>query len=123
MDDLKVIVAGSRGFNDYGLLIEKLDILFTNVIWETIEIVSGTARGADELGEKYATDHGLKIKQFPADWNKYGRSAGYKRNKEMAEYADAAVIFWDGKSKGAKHMIDLAGDEGLKVRVIRYNEI
>lgn len=87
-----------------------------------VEIVSGTARGADELGERYAAERGLPVKRFPADWDQYGRSAGYKRNAQMAEYADAAVIFWDEISRGSKHMIDLAKEKELPVRVVLYNK-
>ena len=71
--------------------------------------------------KKYANERGYPIKQFPADWNKYGKSAGYKRNEEMAKYADALIAFWDGKSKGTKHMIDLAKRYGLKVKVVIFN--
>ena len=66
----KVIVAGTRYFTNYGLMCKKLDTLLCNL--KDIEIVSGTARGADSLGEKYAKEHNLFLKQFPADWNKYG---------------------------------------------------
>lgn len=117
---LKVIVAGSRGFDDYELLQDRLD--FYLVYQSDVEIVSGTARGADQLGERYAFERGYAVKQFPADWDTYGKSAGYRRNAEMAEYADAAIIFWDGKSRGSKHMIDLAKAKGLRVRVVRYKE-
>lgn len=72
-----------------------------------IEIVSGTANGADKLGEKYAEEHGYTVKQFPADWDKHGKSAGYKRNTEMGDYCDMAVVFYDGQSKGSQHMIDI----------------
>ena len=116
----KVIVAGTRTFDDYELLKSKLDFFLKNQT--DVEIVSGTARGADALGERYAAERGLAVKQFPADWDRYGRSAGYRRNAEMAEYADAAVVFWDGKSKGSKHMIDLAKEKGLPVRVVLYNK-
>ena len=87
-----------------------------------VEIISGTARGADALGERYAAERGLAVKQFSADWDRYGRSAGYKRNAQMAEYADAAVIFWDGISRGSKHMINLAKEKGLPVRIVLYNK-
>lgn len=116
----KVIVAGTRSFDDYELLRAKMDRLTSRQ--RDVEIVSGTARGADQLGERYAAERGLPIKRFPADWNTYGKSAGYRRNAEMAEYADAAVVFWDGKSKGSKHMIDLARAKGLEVRVIIYKD-
>lgn len=86
-----------------------------------IEIVSGTANGADKLGEKYANEKGYLLKKFPADWDKYGKSAGFKRNVEMSNYADALIAFWDGKSKGTKHMIDLAKRYELKVKVVIFN--
>lgn len=82
--------------------------------------MSGTANGADQLSERWAKEFGYLIKYFPANWEKYGKLAGYKRNKQMAEYADALIAFWDGKSKGTKHMIDLAKEQNLQVRVVRY---
>lgn len=114
----KLIIAGGRDFNDYDLLKSKLDRLLQNKT--DVEIVSGKARGADSLGERYAREMGYPIKEFPANWNKYGKSAGYIRNKEMAEYADGCVCFWDGDSKGTKHMIDLAEEKNISLRVIYY---
>lgn len=118
----KVIVAGSRTFNDYGLLKRKLDFALRNKADEGITIVSGAARGADKLGERYAKELGYEIDSYPAKWDEYGKSAGYIRNKEMAQNADALMAFWDGKSRGTKHMIDLANRYGLKVIVINYGE-
>ena len=80
----------------------------------------GTARGADRLGEKYAQDRNLSLKKFPADWNKYGRGAGYRRNEQMAEYATHAVVFWDGRSKGSEHMIRIAKEQKLNLRVVHF---
>ena len=117
----KVIVAGSREFSDYVFLTEVLDQLLKDE--PDVEIVSGTARGADSLGERYAADKGYKLTKFPADWNTYGKSAGYRRNVDMGNYADALIAFWDGVSKGTKHMIDIATNKGLKVCVIKYKEI
>jgi len=117
---MKVIIAGSREFSDFNLLREKCEEIISS---EEVEIVSGTAKGADKMGEEYAKAKGYQIKRFPANWNKYGKSAGYLRNKEMAEYADSAIIFWDGSSKGTKHMIDLAKDKGLKVNIILYKDL
>ncbi len=114
----KVIVAGGRGFADYDLLKSKLDNLLVDR--DLVEIVSGTARGADKLGEFYAKRTQLAVALFPANWDLYGKSAGYRRNEEMAEYADALVAFWDGKSRGTKHMIDLANKSGIQVRVVNY---
>lgn len=73
---------------------------------KSVEIVSGTAGGADRLGEAYAYSQGFSVKRFPADWDEHGKAAGVIRNAEMAEYADAAIIFWNGVSKGTKNMID-----------------
>lgn len=118
MDYVKIIIAGGRTFNDYNGLRRACDIVCRE--FDPIEIVSGTARGADQLGEKYAKDRGYGIKQFPADWDKYGNSAGYKRNKQMAGYANILIAFWDKKSKGTEHMIDIAEENELMVFIINY---
>ena len=116
---MKVIIAGGRNFNDYEFLSRVCDIVLSRQT--AVEVVSGTANGADTLGEKYAYDNGLLIKKFPADWDKYGKSAGYRRNSQMADYADALIAFWDGASKGTKHMIDLARRGNLKVKVVYFS--
>ena len=115
---MKIIIAGSREFTDYELLKEKLNEIIGDK--NDIEIVSGMARGADLLGVKYADELGYEIKKFPAEWDKYGKSSGYKRNEQMAKYSDSCVCFWDGKSKGTKHMIDLSNKYGLKTFVVNY---
>lgn len=122
---LKVIIAGSRSFNNYKLLEEKMDFFLKNKIdknrpYFNIEIVSGTARGADTLGEKYAKEKGFALKRFPANWDLYGKKAGYIRNREMRDYADVCVVFWDGESKGSKHMINLAKEDNMPIRVVMY---
>ena len=120
-EKFRVIIAGSRGFNDYNLLEEKCDFLLSEKVkTHDIVIVSGTARGADKLGERYARERGYELEAHPADWDKYGKSAGYRRNQEMAEVADAVICFWDGTSKGTKHMIDIAKEKKLMLRVIQY---
>lgn len=113
---MKVIIAGSRTFFDYKMLCEYADFKLSNIS-DDIEIVSGGAAGADRLGEKYAKDHGYSLHVFPADWDRYGRQAGYIRNVQMAEYADALIAFWDGRSKGTKHMIEEAKHKGLKIGI------
>ncbi len=115
---MKVIVAGSRGFNDYQLLEHKLDKILQNQ--KDITIISGNAKGADTLGEVYAVARNYGLETYPADWGRFKNSAGYIRNEQMAKIADASVIFWDGFSKGAKHMIDLSHKYELKTRVIKY---
>lgn len=117
----KIIIAGGRDFMDYNLLKEKTNkILQEKKVTHKIVIISGCARGADTLGLRYASENAFDVEEYPADWDKYGKKAGYVRNVEMAENADALIAFWDGKSKGTKHMIDIATERNLPIRVIRY---
>jgi hypothetical protein len=120
----KLIVAGGRDFDDYDLLSRQLDKIrqsvWSNFLADDLEVVSGTARGADKLGERWAERSHVKIKRFPADWDRYGKRAGYLRNEKMAKYADTLLAAWDGESKGTGHMINLAKDNGLGVLIIRY---
>lgn len=114
-----LIIAGGRDFDDYDLLKLKLDKLLSQTT-DSVTIISGTARGADTLGAHYAKDHGYGLIEMPADWGKYGRSAGYRRNEDMAAVATHCACFWNGKSRGTKHMIDIAERTGLDLRIIRY---
>lgn len=117
---LKVIIAGSRGFNDYQLLERLVDMYLQRYSPDQIEIVSGGARGADRLGECYAQSRGMALKVMPADWNRFGKSAGYGRNESMAQYATHCIVFWDGSSRGTQHMINLANQYKLALRIVRY---
>lgn len=112
----KLIIAGGRDFNDYELLQNSILPLLPSIG----EIVSGTCRGADLLGERFANKHNIPIKQFPANWNLYGKSAGPRRNAQMAAYADICIVFWDGTSRGTKNMIDTAIKYKLPIKVIKY---
>ena len=115
----KVIIAGCRDFADYELMKEKCDFYLQNKKKDVI-IVSGHASGADALGERYAQERGLQLETYPADWKANGRAAGPIRNAQMASVAHALIAFWDGKSRGAKNMIDTATKRGLQVAVVRY---
>jgi len=117
-NQFRVIVAGGRDFFDYQLLKSKLDTLLSQK--NNVVIVSGGAKGADSLGEKYAREHNLLISHYPALWDKHGTRAGYIRNEEMAKNADAVVCFWDGLSSGTQHMIDTAKSMNLKLRIVMY---
>ena len=119
----RVIIAGGRDFQDYDRLQAACDKILTNKIPEGITVISGTARGADSLGERYAQERGFNLIQMPAEWDLYGKSAGYKRNEAMAKTAGTGgglIAFWNGKSRGTGHMIDLARQYGLAVRIVRY---
>lgn len=110
---MKTIIAGSRNITDYEIV--KQAIILSGI--SVSEVVSGRARGVDTLGEKYALENNLPIKEFPALWDIWGRSAGYMRNSQMAEYAEALVAVWDGSSRGTAHMISEAKKNKLQVFV------
>ena len=124
----KLIVAGGRDFgnykSDYKLLSAKLEdircVIWKEDIADDLEIVSGGARGADSLGERWAKEFHVPIKSFPANWELHKKRAGILRNMEMAEYSDSLLAFWDGKSPGTGHMISYATKLGLGVIVVRY---
>lgn len=121
-EQYRVIIAGGRDFSDYELLKEKCDYYLQNKIREgrRVVIISGHASGADSLGERYAQERGLQCEQHPADWKTHGKAAGPIRNAEMAAVADALIAFWDGQSRGTRHMIETARAKGLKVAVVSY---
>lgn len=121
MTELKLIVAGGRDFNNYEQLsraIHKFEQ--TQFIDAQISIVSGMARGADALGVRFAKENNVVLYEFPADWEKYGKAAGFKRNTEMAMFSHALIAFWDGKSSGTRHMIRTMKQHGKFVQVISY---
>ena len=110
----RIAVVGGREFSDYVLLAEELQRHMPFIL------VSGGARGADSLAERFANKHGLRKLIFEADWNKYGKSAGYRRNVTIVEHADLVIAFWDGKSKGTKHTIDIAEKKGVPSNIVSY---
>ena len=114
----RVVIAGCRDYNNYEEAKVYIDFCLTNIRKENdIIIVSGCASGADAIGERYAKENGFKIEKYPADWKTYGRSAGPKRNRQMAEISDYVICFWDGKSKGTKSMIDYARKYNKPIRI------
>lgn len=116
---MRVVIAGSRGFKDDALLRHVMDDLSLSV--SIVEVVSGAARGADKLGEEWAFNRGITVKRFHPEWDKEGKRAGILRNIDMAEYADMAVVFWDGSSRGSKDMIGRMNERGKRVEVIQYD--
>ena len=132
---MKLIIAGTRSFNNYELLKSKLDFFLQNVN-EEVFIISGKAPGADSLGETYAIEKGFVVLPFPAKWkdltttpckikyNKHGEAynalAGFNRNEEMAKNATHCVCFWDGISPGTSDMIQLARKYNLKLKIVKY---
>ncbi len=129
MKKYNIIIAGSRDFCDYNLMKKTLDDFINSqkVNKANITIISGAASGADNLGERYAIENDIALMRCPADWKKYGRAAGPKRNEYMAQLAQAngecgvLFAFWDGTSRGTKSMISLAEKNGLSVYIINFN--
>jgi hypothetical protein len=117
---MKTIIAGSRE----GFTLKDIDCAINQAGMTGLitEVVCGGARGVDKLGAQWALNNSIPIQPFPADWNTLGKRAGYVRNEQMAEYADAAVVLWDGVSKGTGHMIKLAEKYELRyyVHLVRF---
>jgi hypothetical protein len=112
---LKTIIAGSRDNVTY----ENVVSAMAECGWIPTQVISGNTRGVDIFGEQWAMENDIPLLIKPADWKMHGKAAGYIRNVDMANNADALVAIWDGESKGTKHMIDIALDKKLKVFV--YN--
>jgi len=116
--EYRLVVAGSREFDDYKKLSAELDELLADK--KNVTILSGTARGADKLGERYAEDHGYKVERYPAEWDKYHQGAGPIRNLKMVQAADAVIAFWDNESSGTMNMIECAKKENKPYKVISF---
>ena len=126
LDSYRVIVAGSRTFLDYDLMCRELDNLF----WispefenRDIKIVSGMADGADTLAIRYADEHQLTKILFPANWKSYKRIAGFLRNEDMLSVATHLIVFWDGKSSGTHHMIEIAKAKRIPIWGQKYPDV
>ena len=134
--ELRIIIAGGRDFDDYPLLRKESLRIVKEVVMKTtgnsviqkdlVTIVSGAAKGADTLGEQFSREFNLALRQFQANWDRYGRRAGYMRNTDMAKFVAESnvhgvlIAFWDGQSKGTKHMIDTARKMRIETYVVSY---
>lgn len=119
----RVVIAGGRDYKNFDEAKRYIDACLSKIRKKSnIIIVSGGARGADTIGEHYAKENGFKVEKYPADWKRYGRSAGPRRNKQMAEVSDYVICFWDEKSKGTKTMIDYAIKYDKPLKIKRYAE-
>jgi hypothetical protein len=113
---MKIAIIGSRDFNDYGLLEDTLESFKAKMSL----VISGAARGADLLGERWAINNGIKTLIFPADWATYGKRAGFIRNEDIIKNCDIVIAFWDGKSKGTAHSLSLADKYNKSTKIIYY---
>jgi hypothetical protein len=110
----KLAIIGSRSFNDYKLLKEYLEPYREKISL----VISGAAKGADIMGETWAKNNNIKTLIFPADWEKYGKRAGFIRNEDIIKNCDAVIAFWDGKSKGTFHSLSLAKKYNKPFKII-----
>lgn len=117
---IRLIVAGSRGLNDYQTVKTAIDDLASRGMVISA-IIEGTALGVDRLASRYAVEHGIENIRVPAEWNLYHRGAGVVRNRKMAEMGDALLALWDGKSRGTRDMIKAANSVGIPVTVVYVN--
>lgn len=112
---MKTIIAGTRTILDYNLV--KKTIAESG--FKITEVVSGCAKGVDTFGERWAAEHGVPVKKFPAAWKTHGKAAGSIRNAQMGDYAEALIAVTTG-SPGTRNMIEYAKKKGLKVFVKEF---
>lgn len=115
---MKILICGSRGWTDREAIYTRLALVDHA---HKVIVVEGGAHGADRLAKQAAKSLGLEVREYSADWDTHGLQAGFKRNQEMldVEHPDLVWAFWDGSSRGTKHMIDIAREQGYTVEVFR----
>lgn len=126
LNEIRIIVAGTRTFSDYELLRNRLDDFISKLKQKhpdkQVVIITGAAKGADQLGSFYARNHNIPLKEFPADWTTYGKVAGPIRNQQMLDYAlheiPVLIVFWDGESRGTKNMMNIAKKHNVQTEIV-----
>lgn len=114
---MKVLVCGSRIIDDPAVVSRAVEQSSMN----PTHIISGGARGVDQLAGEYAAARGIEFTEYLADWDKYGKRADFMRNYVMVGEADAVIAVWDGTSSGTKHSIEMARSSGRPVFVYTSN--
>lgn len=114
-----LIIAGSRSFTDFDFMTKVLDEYVANNGLLELVVMSGAARGADRLGERWAEMRGYPVILMPANWKLHPKAAGYRRNEAMAQAATDCLVFWDGVSPGSLHMFKTARKHRLRCDLIR----
>lgn len=105
----RILVAGCRDYAAYEEAEAFIGACLRDIpAGDELIFLSGGCRGADRLGERYAREHGYPVERYPADWRRYGKGAGLRRNRAMAEVCDRVICFWDGKSPGTASLIACA---------------
>lgn len=125
MEKIKIAIVGSRTFNDYEMLKTFIGQTFENESelfqGKEVEVISGGARGADKLGEQFAKEKGYGLTVFKAEWDKYGKSAGFRRNVDIIKNCDICFAFWDGESHGTQHDIQLCEEYNKRCFICRFD--
>lgn len=119
---MKVIVAGTRKGISYDSVVSALTFCWVNLGIKPTLIIQGGAPGVDAHARRWAQEFKIPIKEYPADWNKYGKAAGPIRNKEMVNEGDMLIAIWNGTSPGTKNIIKLAEDKGISVRIFKVDK-
>ena len=112
---MQLIIAGSRTFTDYQLLCQTLALERSRIT----QVLTGGARGADQLGFRWALQHHIRSRCFAAAWERFGKAAGVRRNHQMAQAGDVLLAVWDGQSPGTAHLVQCMRQLGKPVVVIR----
>jgi hypothetical protein len=112
---MKLAIIGSRTFNDYNLVQEELNAWADQIT----KVISGGAKGADQLGEQWANSNNIDTQIFKPEWDKYGRAAGVRRNEDIIKNSDVVIAFWDGQSKGTASSISLARKHNKRLRIVK----
>ena len=112
---MRLIIAGSRSFTHYQHLCQTLAPERHRIT----QVLTGGARGADQLGYRWAWKHAIKHQVCRADWERFGKSAGVRRNYQMAQAGDLLLAFWDGRSAGTRHMISCMQQLGKPCVIVR----
>ena len=120
MSGYRLAVVGSRDFDDFDLFVKVMDRL--RLVKDIQAIISGGARGADAMAAHYAEVNEIPLTVFEADWDKYGKGAGFIRNKDIWGASDMGIAFYDGVSKGTKHSFDLARKQNKKLLIFNYTK-
>ena len=118
--EARVLVCGSRDFADRGLLDAKLDEIRERLRDIPMRVISGAARGADRMAAEWAARNGVPCDEYPAEWDRYGKSAGYRRNERMLNEGKPHLVvgFPQGESRGTRMMMDIAGKARVAVEEI-----
>lgn len=118
MSKMKIGIIGSRSFKNYDLLSSVMKQYELKIG----TVVSGGARGADSLGERWAKEHNKRTLIFIPEWDKYGKGAGYIRNKDIVKNSDGIIAFWDGESKGTQHSFKLCKEMNVPLKVVKFDD-